>query len=105
MRVIGTVVEAESGKPLEGLWVRAYDKDWILDDELGDTVTDAQGNFEIKYTEAQFRDLEETLPDVYIRIYDRSKKALLHTSEKAVRRSALVVERFDIEIPRAKLEV
>ena len=103
MRVVGTVVEEESGKPLAGLWVRAYDKDWVFDDKLGDTLTNAEGKFEIKYTEAMFRDLEETLPDVYIRIYDQTKKKLPYTSEKAVRRNALVIERFDIKIPRAKL--
>jgi carotenoid cleavage dioxygenase len=103
MRIIGTVVEAESRRPLEGLRVRGYDKDWVFDDKLGDTVTDAQGRFEISYTEVQFRDLEETLPDVYIRIYDPTGEVLLHSSEKAVRRNALVVERFDVEIPRSKL--
>ena len=101
--MIGSVVEEESGKPLEGLRIRAYDKDWIFDDKLGDTLTDGSGKFEISYTEAQFRDLEETLPDVYIRIYDASGKKLLYTSEKAVRRSAQIVERFDVKIPRAKL--
>jgi carotenoid cleavage dioxygenase len=103
MRLIGTVVEEESGKPLEGLWVRGYDKDWVFDDKLGEKRTDAEGKFEIQYTEAQYRDLEETLPDVYIRVYDASRKKLLYTTEKAVRRNALVVERFDIRIPRAKL--
>ena len=103
MRVIGTVVEAGSRKPLAGLRVRAYDKDWVLDDKLGDTVTDATGRFEIAYTESQYRDLEETLPDLYLRVYDASGKKLLYTSEKAVRRSAQVTERFDIEIPKAKL--
>jgi carotenoid cleavage dioxygenase len=103
MRVIGTVVEAESGKPLEGLRVRAYDEDWVFDDRLGDTLTNAEGRFEIVYTEAQFRDFGETLPDVYVRIYDPSGEKLLYSSEKAVRRSAQVVERFAIEIPRAKL--
>lgn len=103
MRVVGTVVEEESGKPIEGLCVRAYDKDWVFDDNLGDTLTDAQGKFEIAYTEAQYRDFEETLPDIYIRIYDQTRKKLLYSSEKAVRRNALVLERFDIRIPRAKL--
>ncbi len=103
MRVIGTVVETESGRPLEGLRVRAYDKDLVFDDRLGDTLTDALGKFEITYTEAHYRDLEETDPDVYIRIYDRSGKQLLYTTEKAVRRSAQVTERFDVKIPRAKL--
>jgi hypothetical protein len=103
MRLYGTVVEAESGRPLEGLLVRAYDKDLLVDDHLGDTHTDATGRFEISYTEAQYRDLEETLPDLYVRVFDPSGKRLLHTTEKVVRKNALVVERFEIRIPRAQL--
>jgi hypothetical protein len=103
MRVIGSVVEEGSRRPLAGLRVRAYDKDWVFDDQLGDTLTDATGHFEISYTEVQFRDAEETLPDLYIRVYDASGKKLLFTSEKIVRRSAQVTERFDIEIPKGKL--
>ena len=103
MRVIGTVVEEESGKPLQGLRIRAFDKDLIFDDKLGDTLTDAAGKFEISYTEAHFRDLDETEPDVYIRIYDGTGKKLLYTTEKAVRRNAQIVERFDVKISKAKL--
>lgn len=103
MSVAGTVVEQESGKPIQGLRVRAFDKDLIFDDKLGDTLTDAQGKFEIRFTEAQFRDFGETTPDIYIRIYDTSGKKLLYTTEKAVRRDALVREYFDVKIPRATL--
>lgn len=103
MRVIGTVVEQESGKPLAGLRVRAYDKDWVFDDDLGETTTDAAGRFEISYSEHQFRDLEETQPDVYVRVYDADGSRLLYSSEKAVRRSAMVIEHFDIRIPPEKL--
>ncbi|HET6630513.1 MAG TPA: hypothetical protein VFG91_12120 [Woeseiaceae bacterium] len=103
MRVIGTVVEQESGQPLAGLRVRAYDKDWVFDDDLGETRTDAEGRFEISYTDVQFRDLEETQPDLYLRVYAADGERLLYSSEKAVRRSALVVEEFDIRIPREKL--
>jgi len=103
MRLNGTVVEEESGKPLEGLFVRAYDKDLISDDHLGDTHTDASGRFEIEYSEVQFRDFNETLPDLYLRIFDASGKRLLHSTERQVRKNALVLERFEIRIPRAKL--
>ncbi len=103
MRVMGSVVEEESGRPLGGLHVRAYDKDLVFDDRLGDVLTNAGGQFEISYTEVHFRDLEETLPDLYIRVYDASGKRLLYSSEKTVRRSAQLVERFEIKIPRAKL--
>lgn len=103
MSVAGTVVELESGKPVQGLRVRAFDKDLIFDDELGDTLTDALGKFEIRFTEAQYRDFGETSPDLYIRIYDGSGKKLVYTTEKAVRKDALVREYFDVKIPRAKL--
>jgi len=103
MRVYGTVVEKESGRPVEGLVVRAFDKDLICDDHLGDTTTDAAGAFQIDYSEVQFRDLNETLPDLYLRIFDPSGKRLLHTTEDAVRKNAQVVERFEVRIPRAKL--
>ena len=103
MRVVGTVVEQESGKPLEGLRVRAYDKDLVFDDDLGETTTDSGGRFEISYTDVQFRDLEETEPDLYLRVYDASGSRLLYSTEKAVRRSALMLEEYDIQIPRDKL--
>ena len=103
MRSIGTVVEDETSRPLEGLLVRAYDKDLFKDDHLGDTHTDANGRFEISYTDVQFRDLNETLPDVYLRVYDASGERLLYSTEKAVRKNALVLEKFEIRIPRDKL--
>jgi len=103
MRLYGTVTEEESGRPLAGLLVRAYDKDLFKDDHLGDCVTGAAGEFQIQYTEAQYRDLHETLPDLYVRIYDAGGKRLLLSTEKQVRKNALVVERFELRIPKAKL--
>ena len=102
MRVVGSVVEDESGRPLEGLLVRAFDKDLIFDDRLGETRTNASGRFELSYTESQFRDFNETQPDLYLRIFDASGKRLLHTTEREVRQ-AEVLERYEIRIPRAKL--
>lgn len=50
-RVLGCVVEAESGRPLAGLRVRAFDQDVSVDDYLGESCTDADGHFEIVFTE------------------------------------------------------
>lgn len=97
------MVEAEFGEPLSGLHVRAYDKDWIFDDKLGETVADASGKFEIAYIEAQYRDLHETQPDIYVRVFAADGKTLLYSSESAVRQEAMVAEHFEIQIPRAKL--
>ncbi len=103
MRLVGKVLEEESGRPLEGLLVRGYDKDLLRDDHLGDVRTNAAGHFELSYSEESFRDFNETLPDVYVRIFDPTGERLLHTTENAVRPNAKVVERFEIRIPRAQL--
>ena len=103
MRVVGSVVEEESGKPLAGLVVRAYDKDILFDDKLGSVSTNAKGEFEISYTETQFRDFNETQPDLYVKVFDASGKKLLLSTKKQVRRGAEVLERYELKIPRAKL--
>lgn len=102
MSVLGIVVEAESGRPVPGLRVRAFDKDLLRDDDLGEAITDAEGSFEIRFTEAHFRDFTETAPDLYIRIYD-SRGRQIHSTENEVRRNAGVREFFEVAIPRAKL--
>jgi hypothetical protein len=101
MRVIGTVIDDETGRPLEGLRVRAFDKDLVFDDRLGEVATDAEGRFEIVYSESMYRDFQETEPDIYIRIYDPSGERLLYSTEDAVRWNSLAVERFEVRIPRS----
>jgi hypothetical protein len=101
-RVHGTVVEAESGRPLPGIVVRVYDKDIVLDDFLGEARTDAAGGFEVAFTEAAFRDVLETKPDLYVLAFDPSGKTLLHSTERAVRYQAGRDEFFEIRIPRGR---
>ena len=102
-RVYGSVVEEESERPLEGLVIRAYDEDLLVDDHLGDTRTDASGRFEVIFTEVQFMDFHETRPDLYVRVFDKNGTRLLHTTENAVRSNARGDERFDIRIARARI--
>jgi hypothetical protein len=102
-RISGTVEEKETGRPLPELIVRAYDKDLLADDLLGFTTTDADGRFEIFYTEDAFKDVVESQPDVYLRIYDRMGRRLLHETRDAVRRNASADERYRVVIPAAKL--
>jgi hypothetical protein len=105
MRVIGKVVDEESGKPLAGLQVRAFDKDLLFDDKLGLAVTDAAGEFRINYSQLDFSSFlaTEASPELYLRVYDATGKRLLWTSEKAIRKDPQVEERYDIKIPKAKL--
>jgi hypothetical protein len=98
------VREADSGRPLAGILVQAYDKDVLFDDFLGSDRTDSDGRFEIQFTELAFRDVIEERPDVYLRIFDPSAKTQLWTTIDAVRRNARIEEHFEIAIPAAKLE-
>jgi hypothetical protein len=105
MRIVGTIVEEESGKPLPGLQVRAFDKDMLFDDKLGTAVTDATGKYRIDYSAIDFSLFEglETVPELYIRVYDSTRKKLLYSTEREIRKGHLVEERFDVKISKAKL--
>ena len=102
-RVHGSVVEDESGRPLAGMLVRAYDEDVLVDDFLGEARTDAAGRFEVVFTEVQFMDFHETRPDLYLRVFDASGGRLLHTTERAVRFDAGPQEYFELRIPRERV--
>jgi len=101
-RVTGNVVERESRRPLPDLIVRAYDKDLLFDDLLGDATTDAAGRFEIRYAGSDFQELFERRPDIYFKILDAAGRQVLHTTSDSVRWDAGTDEYFEILIPRHK---
>jgi hypothetical protein len=103
-RVIGTVEEEGTGRPLGNLVVRAFDRDLIYDDTLGFANTDAEGRFEIRYGEADFRDLFESKPDLYLRVFDAGGTRLLHETTDAIRWNASNRERYRIRIPARALD-
>lgn len=99
----GLVREAETGIPLPGLFVKAYDKDLLFDDLLGSAFTGVGGSFEIVTEASDFRDLFERKPDLYLRIYAPDRETLLFSTKDAVRWNAGRYERFDVAIPRDRL--
>lgn len=101
-RIHGVVVEEESGEPLAGLLVRAFDQDLLKDDFLGEVRTDREGRFEIEFTEVQFMDLFETQPDVFVRVYDPTGSRLLWSLEDQVVRNTVSDAAFQVRIPRAR---
>ena len=103
-RVLGVVSEEGSGRPLEALLIKAYDKDVLFDDFLGERHTDANGRFEIQFTELDFRDVVEQRPDLYLRIFDPTGRRELYSTIHTVRRNARSEEHFEIAIPAAKLQ-
>ena len=95
-KVQGTVEEAETGRPLSGHIVRAFDKDLLFDDDLGLAITDEQGRFLIQFTEDAFRDFMELSPDLYLRVYDSTGERLLH--QTPIHRDPVSYENFRILI-------
>jgi hypothetical protein len=102
-RIRGSVVEEETGHPLGGLLVRAYDQDVLVDDFLGEARTDAAGHFEMVFTEVQFMDFHETRPDLYLQVFDASGAKLLRSTQDQVRSNAELQEHFEVRISRGKL--
>ncbi|MCM0592321.1 MAG: carotenoid oxygenase family protein [Gloeotrichia echinulata DVL01] len=105
-KVTGRVYEAESGAGLNNLVVEAFDKDILKNDKLGQTQTDNDGNFEITYTEANFKNALEIFegnPDLYIIVKNPEISEIFYSSEKNIRNDASNNEHFDIAIPKATL--
>jgi len=102
-RIFGVVQEAETGRPLPNLVVRAFDRDLIFDDKLGYTNTDDDGCFEILFGMGRFRDLFESKPDLYLRIFDRDGIRLIHETTDAIRWNASKNEQYRIQIPASAL--
>ena len=101
-RIKGEIREKESGLPVKGLRVRAYDKDLLWDDLLGTATTDQEGKFEMDYSSKDFRELLEARPEIYLVVYAPPRTLLLKTRD-SVRAGAKEGEHFDLEIDRETL--
>ena len=102
-RVLGTIEEEETGRPLANLIVRAFDRDLIFDDKVGFATTDDDGRFEIRFNRQDFSDVNESRPDLYLRIYDRSGIREIHQTTDAIRWNASPSERYRLRIPARAL--
>ncbi|MEQ8755801.1 MAG: carotenoid oxygenase family protein [Coleofasciculus sp. G1-WW12-02] len=103
-KVSGCVYESESGSGIPGLVVKAFDQDLIKDDDLGEALTDSQGNFEILYDEKDFGEKFEGNPDLYIVVKTPDRHHVLYTNKKTIRQKATVNEHFKIAITQANLQ-
>jgi hypothetical protein len=98
-RIEGTLREATTGDPLAGLRIRAYDLDLLKDDSLGDAVSDADGRFQIHFTERAFAELPGQRPDIYLRVFDATGRLELANTRHEVRHRARAEEHFELRIP------
>ena len=95
--ISGRVEEAESGRGVPGVIVRAFDKDLLFDDLLGEIMSSADGIFRVEYDETKFKDLFEKAPDIYLTVKTVSGK-VLYTTGQATRFNATPRETFRIQI-------
>jgi class 3 adenylate cyclase len=98
--ILGLLTETETGRPLEHLLVRGFDKDLFFDDSLGEARSDADGRFEIRFTDEFFADVMEKRPDIYLKIFDPTGSHELLSTARSVRWNSGAIERFEIEIPK-----
>ncbi len=88
-------VQSAAGEPVPGVRVRVFDRDHKLDDLLGDTTTDEEGQFAVVYHERDFLEAGENLPELYVRVADPRGRELF-SSREAVRAEAGRAEYFEI---------
>jgi hypothetical protein len=90
--VKGKVTFADSGLPSVRYRVVAMDADLLFDDKLGQTETDFEGRYEIRYGVAQFRDLFERAPDIYLIVFDEKNVRVTDTRPSVVRNAGKAQE-------------
>src|SRR5262245_38156365 len=83
--VKGKVTFADSGFPAARYRVVAMDADFLFDDRLGQAETGKDGEYEIRYGIAQFRDLFERAPDIYLLVFDENGILVTDTRSSVVR--------------------
>jgi len=82
-RISGRVIDRDTGAGLAGLRIEAWDKDLIFDDWVGRSETDADGYFEMTFTESAFAGVFlDRRPDLFFRIYRAHKR--LWSTENSV---------------------
>jgi hypothetical protein len=83
LQISGRVCELETGRPVVGLTVEAYDADAFSDDLLGSAQTDGNGHYQVS-TPSRVGLLRER-PDVYILLKDHQGRALKSTRSSHLR--------------------
>jgi hypothetical protein len=88
-------VRDRAGQPQPDLRVRVFDRDRRYDDLLGETRTDAHGDFSVVYHARDFFEAGEGLAELYVMVSD-ARGNVLYTSREHLRYNAGRAEYFDV---------
>lgn len=66
----------QRNRSIAGIMVKAFDKDLRSEELLGETATDGQGRYDIRYTAHQFRRGEKKRADLIVRVYSKEEVLL-----------------------------
>ena len=65
----GRIVTRGGVEPVKDAEVEVWDKDLLMDDYLGATVTDQDGRFEVPFYWSQYKDsVFEDRPDIFLKV-------------------------------------
>ncbi len=79
--VVHGSVRDNHGKPQAKRIVRAFDKDLRKEQLLGESITDRQGVYEIKYSAEKFSEADNaTAPDLIVRVFNDDGKTLVESA-------------------------
>ena len=101
-KITGVVSERQSGRPVKGVLVVAYDKDPLFDDLLGTSETDTEGRFSIGYAKRNYSKFFGKNPDLYLAVFAPPCQMLTDTSS-SIRWGATHHEFFNLKVDEEKL--
>ena len=95
----GLILDARRETPLKGCKVLLS----FGEQSLANATSDDDGRFEIRFNLDDFRDVAESRPDLYLRVFDRSGLHEIHQTTDAIRWNASTLERYTLRIPARAL--
>ncbi|HFE37715.1 MAG TPA: carboxypeptidase regulatory-like domain-containing protein [Gammaproteobacteria bacterium] len=95
-RSVSGIITDANDDHLEGLIVRAFDRDLRSEQFLGESRTDENGGYSIQYYSKQFRKREKLAADLVIKVYKAKNKA---AAESAILFNAPFSANIDLTVP------
>ena len=82
IKILGKL-SGPNNQPIAKLRVEAWDKDLLIDDFVGEAISDGQGAFTISFTQSRYKELFlDRNPDIYFKIYEGD--VFIHSTENSV---------------------